>query len=183
MRPNQLDDNSSKNCHCCMHNSIADFISKDTYAGMNVTVEALSIDQSDLSTKRMLDLMAVNQDEGQMPLYLHSINRILRELRIKQQKDGGSFDYAEFKHLAIDSNMTPHQLAPLNQRLDTLESFIPRSQIGVGSKSSIRGRKYDKKGKQGRLQERKGSNWDIKVGLKMPSFMMLLSVNRFSPEV
>ncbi len=48
----------------------------------NVEIEELRFNESDLNTKRMLDLMAVNSSHG-MPLYMSVINRILRELRIE----------------------------------------------------------------------------------------------------
>jgi hypothetical protein len=68
--------------------------------------------------------MAVKTDEA-IPLYVHTIYRILREMRIRQQALGGSFDYCEFKRELMDSGLSPTQLGPLNQRLDTLESFMP----------------------------------------------------------
>lgn len=93
----------------------------------NVQVKELRIDQADLTTKRMLDLMAVNsQDE--MPLYLHSIIRILRELRIKHQSSGKSFHYGEFKKSINTLDLTSAQKGPLTHRLDTLESFMPINQ-------------------------------------------------------
>lgn len=74
----------------------------------------------------MLELMAVTS--GTMPLYLHVVNRILRELRILQQQDGGAFNYTAFKRMLVNENLTEMQLAPLKQRLDTLESFMVESQ-------------------------------------------------------
>lgn len=94
----------------------------------NVTVEPLLIGQSDLNTKRMLDLMAVSSEDGRLPLYLHTVYRVLREMRMEQQESGEKFDYNQFKSKILDSGLTPHQLAPLEQRLDTLESFMPKSQ-------------------------------------------------------
>ncbi|KAI1002558.1 hypothetical protein K3495_g5648 [Podosphaera aphanis] len=104
---------------------------KRTYSGLNVTIEPLRINQTDLNTKRMLDLMAVNTEEGPMPLYLHSINRILRELRVEQQKTNSKFNYAAFRSKVKAYAMTPAQLMPLTQRLDTLESFMTKSQVGA----------------------------------------------------
>ncbi|KUJ12771.1 uncharacterized protein LY89DRAFT_592320, partial [Mollisia scopiformis] len=126
---------------------------KRTYLGMNVQIEPLRINQSDLNTKRMLDLMAVSSDDGPMPLYLHAINRILREMRMVQQQTNGSFNYAEFKRLVADCNMTPGQLAPLTQRLDTLESFMPRSQTQVDNKEQARKKKNES-----------GNDWTITPG-------------------
>jgi hypothetical protein len=76
----------------------------------------------------MLDLMAVKQDDCPMPLYLHTIYRILREMRREQQKTGGLFNYGLFKQKVADTAMTPAQLGPLQQRLYTLESFMPDAQ-------------------------------------------------------
>ncbi|KAK7432199.1 hypothetical protein QQZ08_001144 [Neonectria magnoliae] len=95
----------------------------------NVTVEELRINQSDLNTQRMLDLMAVSSIQGSgMPLYLHVVSRILREQRILQQRVGTAFDYAAFKRALENESLTEGQLAPLKQRLDTLESFMVEKQ-------------------------------------------------------
>lgn len=111
------------------------------------------INQHDLNTKRMLDLMAVNTEDGKMPLYLHEITRILRAMRVSQQESNGSFNYAEFKRKVEDSPMTAAQQAPLTQRLDTLESFMPKSQTGVANKETK---------KSGQLG---GNDWTVKVCL------------------
>ncbi len=77
----------------------------------------------------MLDLMAVSQDDGPMPLYLHTVYRILRDMRIEEQEAGTRFDYQNFKFRLLSTAMTPGQLGPLNQRLDMLESFMPQMQV------------------------------------------------------
>jgi hypothetical protein len=105
----------------------------------------------------MLDLMAVNTEDGRMPLYLHAINRILRELRMEQQQTNGTFDYAEFKKKVMDSGMTLPQLAPLNQRLDTLESFMPKSQTEISA---------DPKFKKAKVMA--GNDWTIRVSRLRP---------------
>lgn len=95
-----------------------------TYAGLpNVDIEPLSIREQDLTTKRMMDLMAVRKGET-MPLYMHVVNRILRELRLRQQQTGGSFDYRAFKAMLATEDLTDSQKVPLAQRLETLESFM-----------------------------------------------------------
>ncbi|KAF8851655.1 hypothetical protein BDZ45DRAFT_707791 [Acephala macrosclerotiorum] len=104
---------------------------KQTYRDLNVQVEPLQISQSDLTTKRMLDLMAVSQDDKPMPLYLHTLHRILHEMRIEQQEAGTAFNYQSFKRRLMDTPMSPAQLGPLNQRLDMLESFMPKAQTAV----------------------------------------------------
>lgn len=105
--------------------------SKGTYSRFNIRVDPLQIDQKNLNTKRMMDLMAVGQGDGSMPLYMHTVKRILREMRLLQQATGAGFDYPEFKRKVLDAGLTPGQLEPLKQRLDTLESFMPQSQVGV----------------------------------------------------
>lgn len=79
----------------------------------------------------MLDLMAVG--EGGMPLYLHVVIRILRDMRVNQQKTGSGFNYSIFKeHLEV-ADLTPAQRGPLNQRLDTLESFMTHGKTAEDS--------------------------------------------------
>ncbi|GAB1198431.1 hypothetical protein APSETT444_007750 [Aspergillus pseudonomiae] len=78
-----------------------------------------------------MDLMAIGQKDGQIPLYIHTVKRILRELRILQQEAGTPFNYQEFKRRVLGSELTRDQLGPLKQRLDTLESFMPREQVNI----------------------------------------------------
>ncbi|KAK4039586.1 hypothetical protein C8A01DRAFT_46994 [Parachaetomium inaequale] len=93
----------------------------------NIQVEELRLNESDLNTKRMLDLMAVTAG-GNLPLYLHVAQRILRELRVTQQNTDTGFNYTAFKRSLALENLTEMQLAPLKQRLETLESFMVESQ-------------------------------------------------------
>lgn len=87
-------------------------------------VNCLQINLGDLNTKRMLDLMAVSQDDGPLPLYVHTVYHILHHMRIMQQETGGTFNYYKFKQQVVDATLGPAQLGPLNQHLDTLESFM-----------------------------------------------------------
>ncbi|KAJ5291464.1 hypothetical protein N7478_000715 [Penicillium angulare] len=141
-----------------------------TYARLNIQVENLQIDQSDLNTKRMLDLMAVGQEKGAVPLYMHTVQRILRELRLLQQETGCSFDYSAFKKRVLNADLLPSQLEPLKQRLETLESFMPRQQATATMKNK------DLKGKS----RAKGSIWTPEV----PSQLTIvdLSCPCISPE-
>ncbi|KAF5648000.1 P-loop containing protein [Fusarium sp. NRRL 52700] len=106
---------------------------KRIYSTMpNVSVQELRLGQADLNTKRMLDLMAVNSGQnGRMPLYLHVVARVLRESRIQQQKLGGTFDYHGFKRALEAENLTESQSIPLQQRLETLESFMAKEESRV----------------------------------------------------
>lgn len=102
-----------------------------TYAGMNINVEPLRIREQDLNTKRMVDLMSVKVG-GSTPLYMHVVNRILRELRIKQQETpGAQFNYRAFRQMLNREDLTDQQRVPLDQRLDNLESFMAqKGQLG-----------------------------------------------------
>lgn len=86
----------------------------------------------------MLDLMAVGQDSGPVPLYMHTVKRILREMRLLQQKAGSQFEYKDFKKRILTSGLLPGQLEPLKQRLDTLESFMPPQQAAVHKKGKVK---------------------------------------------
>lgn len=72
--------------------------------------------------------MAVKEGDN-MPLYLHVVSRILRDLRLEQQKTRSSFQYSAFKRMIEDEDLSAGQRAPLLQRLDTLESFMVQEQV------------------------------------------------------
>ncbi|TWU79079.1 hypothetical protein ED733_008658 [Metarhizium rileyi] len=131
----------------------------------NVKVEELRISQKDLNTKRMLDLMAVSSvGGGGMPLYLHIVTRILRELRIEQQQKGGYFDYSAFRRAIQAEELTPGQKAPLEQRLDTLESFMAKEDVEE-SKSQYNYGYYKPKTKTSlREQKSTATGWEPKAG-------------------
>ncbi|KJZ79509.1 hypothetical protein HIM_00978 [Hirsutella minnesotensis 3608] len=125
----------------------------------NVVVEELRLDESDLNTKRMLDLMAVSSVQGGgMPLYLHVVTRILRELRIVQQVSGGAFNYTAFKRALDSVDLTPGQMAPLQQRLDTLESFMVKQQVQTANWTG------KKKGAAPPQSTKRGNDWTPKAG-------------------
>ncbi|PYI08410.1 hypothetical protein BO78DRAFT_441894 [Aspergillus sclerotiicarbonarius CBS 121057] len=123
---------------------------KQTYSKFNITVEPLHIDQKDLNTKRMMDLMAVSQTDGDMPLYMHTVKRILRQMRIRQQEAHTGFSYTDFKARILSARLTPAQVEPLKQRLDTLESFMAQAQVTA------------RPSKDG---QKRGSLWDAVPGL------------------
>ncbi|GKZ95977.1 hypothetical protein AnigIFM59636_010214 [Aspergillus niger] len=89
--------------------------------------------KKDLNTERMMNLMAVSQGDGDIPLYMQTAKRILREMRVAQQETQAGFDYKSFKNKIIDSGLTPGQLEPLKQRLEMLESFMPQAQVAKAS--------------------------------------------------
>lgn len=117
----------------------------------------------------MLDLMAVNRDDP-MPLYLHSVTRILRELRIVQQETSGAFNYADFKRRIMDVGLTPMQLGPLQQRLDTLESFMPSSQT-LWSQDGLN--TFTDGSATGGSATGRGNNWKVQVSSRIYFIMVL----------
>lgn len=137
MRSDQSENHSGQSNLTPYYSSIGLTGPKKTYQSLNVSVEPLQIDSHALNTKRVLDLMAVKPEEGSVPLYIHTVNRILREMRMSQQAAGTRFDYQTFKKEILAAELSPAQLAPLSQRLAMLESFMP--QTGDRTKG-----KYDK---------------------------------------
>ena len=99
--------------------------------------------------------MAAKQADGSVPLYINVVRRILREMRAEQQLLGGGFRYSDFKTRLENADLSVGQLGPLNQRLDTLESFMPPKQ---GQGMAIK-----KKGKWKQGEQRKGTAWKHQV--------------------
>ncbi|KAI0444696.1 hypothetical protein F4803DRAFT_560720 [Xylaria telfairii] len=121
---------------------------KESYGKLgDIKVEALRLDQADLNTKRMLELMAFDRAQ---PLYAQVIQRILRDMRLSQQENPGTFQYSEFRHKLDLENLNPDQKRGLQQRLDTLESFMVPAQVDPKRKT---------KGNQ-----RLGTNWTPRTG-------------------
>lgn len=123
-------------------------------------MKELRISQSDLNTRRMLDLMAVSSIQGGgIPLYLHVISRILRDMRIAQQQTNSAFDYKAFKTAISKESLTEGQLLPLQQRLETLESFMVTEQTlarGSASRSKVKPKEQGNTSAQ-------GVEWDLLV--------------------
>ena len=86
-------------------------------------VEPLILDQKYLNVGRLMTLMAAGNSEGSMPLYMHSVLQVLREMAMESQSTPGIV-YPEFKNRILRKPLTPAQLAPLLLRMDLLESFI-----------------------------------------------------------
>lgn len=125
-----------------------------------MTVEELRIRESDLNTKRMLEMMAISSVRGGMPLYLNVVVRILRDLRIHQQRNNQGFSYHKFREELDKEDLTDAQKVPLKQRLDTLESFMVSGEAKTYGLFSQRG------GSRSTLQTSsvaRGNDWTPKV--------------------
>ena len=107
--------------------------------------------------------MAVSSIQGSgMPLYLHIVSRILRDLRILQQKNNAPFDYGAFKLALSNESLTESQSVPLQQRLETLESFMVQKQAMVNGLATTSARKNKKKAT---ISSQKGNSWDSVVSV------------------
>lgn len=118
-----------------------------------VTVEELRIDEKDLNTKRMMDLMSVKSG-GNTPLYMHVVKRVLKQLRYAEQHNTGTtgFSYAAFRAMLDKEDLTDQQRMPLEQRLENLESFMASVQQQQWQQLS------GKKKRQAAMQPR-GNDW------------------------
>ncbi|KAI9751891.1 MAG: hypothetical protein M4579_005848 [Chaenotheca gracillima] len=87
-----------------------------------VLVQPFLLKEGDLTMDMMMSLMAVNNTEGPLPLYIESVRRILRDMSI--QSMGRSFKYKEFKKRLKASNFDIKQTNPLGLRLELLDSFL-----------------------------------------------------------
>ncbi len=105
-------------------------------AGDGPNVEPLLLQQRYLNVERLMTLMAVDSTEGQVPLYIQVIYKILREMAREPNPKPG-IDYHDFKRRILATDLTPAQLGPLNLRLDLLESFIAAPNLR--SKQSTKG--------------------------------------------
>lgn len=126
---------------------------KETYSNLpNILIEPLQISSCHLNTKRILDFMAVSQDNGSMPLYLDTVVRILRDIRIEQQSNlaGATsiFNYRRFKEKVLGTQLSAVQLGPLSQRLDILESFMPKSETADQAGKNKSKKKGEKEGNE-----------------------------------
>jgi hypothetical protein len=83
----------------------------------------------------MLEMMAISSVRGGMPLYLNVVIRILRDLRILQQRNRRQFSYGKFREELLKEELTEAQWTPLKQRLDTLESFMVSNEAKTLSNS------------------------------------------------
>lgn len=108
--------------------------------------------------------MAVSSIQGTMPLYLHVVLRILRDLRIEQQATGTAFDYGKFKRALDAEALSESQLAPLQQRLETLESFMVRKH--AMSYDMFKPKKSSTSNGTKQKKEEKGNLWFPKVRVK-----------------
>lgn len=103
----------------------------------NLNVQPLMFRSCDLSSERMLKLMAVATKEGPPPLYMEVVKRILRDMAIESDV----FDYLKFKKLLSDERLTNDQTSPMSLRIGLLESFLDPASL-LGSGQSFNGKNF-----------------------------------------
>lgn len=87
--------------------------------------------QEQLNVMRMMTLMAV-KDEGQSPLYLELLYKILRDMS-RENKGASGIDYVDFKSRLQKQGFSGSQMGPLRLRLALLEEFLLGSEQSTQS--------------------------------------------------
>ncbi|MCJ1381961.1 hypothetical protein MMC17_005073 [Xylographa soralifera] len=83
----------------------------------------LRFSEQHLDISRMMNMMAVKEKDGPVPLYIEVIHRILRQMAIESRGSRG-LDYNNFRQRLVLEGFTRDQNGPLKLRLDLLESFM-----------------------------------------------------------
>ncbi len=89
--------------------------------GCRVTVEPLILKQEYLNVERLKTFMAT--DSGGLPLYMHSVLSVLREMAMDPSAKPG-INYKSFRGKVEKLDLSVAQKVPLALRLDMLEEFI-----------------------------------------------------------
>lgn len=96
---------------------------KDLSPGCTVVVEPLILKQEYLNVERVMAFMAATHNGEGLPLYMHSVLRVLREMALEPNAKPG-IDYQDFCARVDMLGFSPGQKMPLGLRLDLLEEFI-----------------------------------------------------------
>ncbi|KAI4849370.1 hypothetical protein E4T44_03391 [Aureobasidium sp. EXF-8845] len=100
----------------------------------SLNIQPLVLQSQHLTAERMHRLMAFQEGETTVPLYMEVIMRILREMAIT----GVPFSYSIFKANLDNEGLQPAQKVMMNMRLNLLESFLDPSCIKTTSRTSSR---------------------------------------------
>lgn len=96
--------------------------------GCKVLIEPLILKQEYLSVERLMTFMAVTDSGEGLPLYMHSVLRVLREMALEPDAKPG-IDYRHFRTRVEMLDLSLGQKIPLGLRLDLLQDFIVEEQI------------------------------------------------------
>lgn len=86
-------------------------------------VVPLYFNENQLNISRILKLMAIKPGATNKPLYMGVVMKVIREMAMS----GSSFDYKHFLRCLSEIDWVKGQEAPLNLRLQVLESFLTPS--------------------------------------------------------
>lgn len=86
-------------------------------------VAPLLLEEKHLNIERMMKLMAIDESQGKISLYMEVVCRILRSMAMKNHNNAG-LDYNKFKALLKEEKFNEGQKAMLYTRLQLLESFM-----------------------------------------------------------
>ncbi|KAL2043063.1 hypothetical protein N7G274_004122 [Stereocaulon virgatum] len=114
-------------------------------------IAPLLLHEKQLNVERMMKLMAVDEKDGKMALYMESVCKILRSMAMKNQNASG-INFADFERRLELENFNDSQNAMLTARLDLLKSFMylpERAGVGNAKKGDFPDTK------KGREKERK----------------------------
>lgn len=110
---------------------------KSYEGGDNVEVLPLSLQDHHIDIDIMHKLMAISESEGNVPLYMEVIQRILRQMAI----EGEVFNMTEFITRRNQEEFTESQAKMMNMRLDLLQSFLANPvPLSTGKKTNHRSR-------------------------------------------
>lgn len=87
-------------------------------------VEPLLLQQRYLNVERLMTLMAISSTEGQIPLYIQVILRILRKMAREPNLKPG-IDYRDFKRRILAKDLTQHNLGLSASDLICLKVLLP----------------------------------------------------------
>jgi hypothetical protein len=99
-----------------------------------LNIQPLVLQSHHLTAERMHRLMAFQEGETTVPLYMEVIMRILREMAIT----GAPFSYSTFKANLDNEGLQPGQKVMMEMRLNLLESFLDPSCVKPTNRTSNR---------------------------------------------
>ncbi|KAI4784974.1 hypothetical protein E4T52_00015 [Aureobasidium sp. EXF-3400] len=100
----------------------------------SLNIQPLVLQSHHLTAERMHRLMAFQEGETTIPLYMEVIMRILREMAIT----GAPFSYSTFKANLDNEGLQPGQKVMMDMRLNLLESFLDPSCVKPTNRASSR---------------------------------------------
>lgn len=110
--------------------------------GCSVIIEPLILKQEYLNVERVMAFMAASDTGEGLPLYIHSVLRLLREMASEPNAKPG-LDYQDFRARVDMLGFSPAQKLPLSLRLELLEEFIEAQTPKIKTNLTPRGKGND----------------------------------------